>query len=203
MFPNDFVVMESRQGFVVSRERPLWRVTQGALRIDSRLAPDACSGFSRIALAGDVVGIEQWAGTDCNLAMKALVPTRLEPVDLANTPLTQLLMDSVVTAHQRGREALELRTGPVARRIQALLVLFSRQNHSDWDSVQDCPLPHLTDMSDIVDAAPETVSRVFANLRGMDCVLERKRQKAKFSAAAVRDMVLVMGMTASPGIRAA
>lgn len=203
MLPSDFVVLEPRQGFDVSRERPLWRVKQGALRIDSRQAPDARSGFSRIALAGDVVGIEQWAGTDCSLVMRALVPTALESVDLASTPLTQLLMDSVVTAHQRGREALELRTGPVARRVQALLVLFSRQNNTDWDSVQDCALPHLTDMSDIVDAAPETVSRVFANLRGMDCVLERKRQKAKFSAAAVRDMVLVVGMTASPGLRAA
>lgn len=199
MLPSDFVVLQPRQGFNVSREWPLWLVNHGALRIDSHQVSSARNVFSRIALAGDVVGIEQWAGTDFNLVMKALVPTQLKPVDLASTPLMQLLMDSVVTAHQRSREALELRTGPVARRVQALLMLFSRQNDADWDSVQDCALPHLTDMSEIVDAAPETVSRVFANLRGMDCVLERKRQKAKFSAAAVRDMV----MTASPGIRAA
>ena len=195
--------LEPRQGFSVSREHPLWRVKEGALRIDSVSVSSSRTVFSRIAFPGDVVGIEQWAGTDCNLVMKALVPTQLELVDLVATPITQLLMDSVVIAHQRSSEALQLRTGPVARRVQALLVLFSQQSQANSDSVQDCALPHLTDMSEILDAAPETVSRVFANLRGMDYVLERKPQKAKFSAAAVRDMVLVMGMTASPGGKAA
>lgn len=172
------------------------------MRIDNASATGSKPAFSRIAFPGDVVGIEQWAGTGCNLVMKALVPTQLELVDLSATPIAQILMDSVVIAHQRSSEALQLRTGPVARRVQALLVLFSQQSTSNAESVQDCALPHLTDMSEILDAAPETVSRVFANLRGMDYVIERKRQKAKFSAAAVRDMVLVMGMTASPGIKA-
>lgn len=194
--------LEPRQGFAVSREQPLWRVKEGALRVDNADETGANAVFSRIAFPGDVVGIEQWAGTACNLLMNALVPTQLELVDLDATPIAQVLMDSVVTAHQRSSEALQLRTGPVARRVQTLLVLFSQQSKANSESVQDCALPHLTDMSEILDAAPETVSRVFANLRGMDYVLERKRQKAKLSVAAVRDMALIMGMTASPGIKA-
>ena len=62
--------------------------------------------------------------------------------------------------------------------------------------VADCPVPYLADLSDIVDAAPETVSRVLASMREHDFLQDRKPQKARFSSQALKGLEMVAGMSA-------
>lgn len=180
--------------------RPMWRVVQGVLRIDSALE-DGRSRFVRMAMPGDVVGVERWAGTDSSLRAYALTEALVEPVQASSAEVIDILVDTVVTAHQRGSEALELRSGPVAKRVQRLLLLLATAHGNVGTDSQACAIPHLVDMSEILDAAPETVSRVFSSLRGQDYLQERTRQRARFDVTAMRGLQSVAGMTSSVALR--
>jgi hypothetical protein len=108
----------------------------------------------------------------------------------------------VVTAHQRCREVVSLRTGPVSRRLKYLLLMFAESVNPDVTATAECDLPSLSDLSDILDAAPETVSRVFASMRQLDYLQDRKPQKARFNSLALRAHALLPGMsTSSPLLR--
>lgn len=183
--------LDPREVFVPNAQQPLWRVVSGALRIDSAPAGEP-SRFVRLALPGDVIGVEQWAGIHDPLSLRALIDSRLTPVHATGQPMMQMLMDTVVVAHQRCREVVTLRTGPVAQRIKALLLMFAQGS----GPVADCPVPYLADLSDIVDAAPETVSRVLGSMREHDFLQDRKPQKARFSSQALRGLEMVAGMSA-------
>jgi hypothetical protein len=98
-----------RETLIPDAQQPLWRVQSGALRIDSAPAGEA-SRFVRLALPGDVVGLERWAGTHASLSQRALIAARVLPLALDGQPMLQILMDSVVLGHQRYREVVSLRT---------------------------------------------------------------------------------------------
>ena len=188
--------LEPREVLAPDAPQQLWRVATGALRIDSA-PPDEASRFVRLALPGDVIGVEQWAGTNDHLSLRALIDTSLTPVEATGPQMMQILMETVVVAHQRCREVVTLRSGPVAQRIQALLLMFAPQTPAQGNvSVADCPVPYLADLSEIVDAAPETVSRVLGSMRAHDFLQDRKPQKARFSSQALRGLEMVAGMSA-------
>jgi hypothetical protein len=178
----------------------LWRVTQGVLRIDSAPAGETVH-FVRLALPGDVLGVEHWAGGEETLRYRALVACVVEPLNLEPSVMLPILMDTVVVAHQRSREAMELRTGPVAQRLKSLLLMFA-QGQAPMDALAvECQLPNLADLHDILDAAPETISRVFGNMRGMAMLQDRRPQKASFSSQTLRRQALKPGMSASPNLQ--
>jgi hypothetical protein len=191
--------MVAREVLASDELRQLWRVASGVLRIDS--APKGeTARFVRLALPGDVIGVEQWVGSNDSLVLRALIATRLSPVSATGDPMMQILMETVVVAHQRCREVVTLRSGPVAKRIKALLLMFADGAHADntekGGGTSDFRVPHLADLSDIVDAAPETVSRVFASMRELDFLQERRPQKARFSRQTLRDLDILPGMSA-------
>jgi len=187
--------LDAREVLAADASRPLWRVASGALRIDSA-PPGEASRFVRLALPGDVIGVEQWAGTNDHLSLRALIDSQLTPVAATGEPMMQILMETVVVAHQRCREVVTLRSGPVAQRIKALLLMFAQGRQAGGGSVADCPVPFLADLSDIVDAAPETVSRVLGSMREHDFLQDRKPQKARFSSQALKGLEMVAGMSA-------
>jgi len=188
--------LEPREVFAADAPHQLWRVASGALRIDSA-PPDEANRFVRLALPGDVIGVEQWAGTNDHLSLRALIDTSLTPVEASGPQMMQVLMETVVVAHQRCREVVTLRSGPVAQRIKALLLMFAQgQPIGNNASVSDCPVPYLADLSEIVDAAPETVSRVLGSMRAHDFLQGRKPQKARFSSQALKGLEMVAGMSA-------
>lgn len=185
-----------RHAILASTHTPMWRVVSGALRIDAEYEGKP-SRFVRLALPGDVIGVEQWAKTDNSLKAYALVTTVVEPINAEQTQIIDLLVEAVVIAHQRSSEALELRRGPVAKRVQKLLMLFGELKGGTAESNLQCELPHLVDMADVLDAAPETISRVFSNMRDRQCVQERKPLAAVFDMSALNELGSVAGMSAS------
>ncbi|MBP8286994.1 MAG: Crp/Fnr family transcriptional regulator [Rhodoferax sp.] len=187
--------LEPREVLAPDAPQQLWRVATGALRIDSA-PPDEASRFVRLALPGDVIGVEQWAGTNDHLSLRALIDTSLTPVEATGPQMMHILMETVVVAHQRCREVVTLRSGPVAQRIKALLLMFAQGRRAGNGSVADCPVPYLADLSDLVDAAPETVSRVLGSMREHDFLQDRKPQKARFSSQALKGLEMVAGMSA-------
>jgi hypothetical protein len=135
------------------------------------------------------------------LRYRALIACVLEPVNLEASAMVPVLMDTVVVAHQRSREAMELRTGPVAQRLKSLLLMFAQGQEPMDSHAVECQVPNLADLHDILDAAPETISRVFANMRGMSMLQDRRPQKASFSSQALRKRALMPGMSASANLQ--
>jgi CRP-like cAMP-binding protein len=194
----------AREVLAPAELRQLWRVESGALRIDSAPKGEKAR-FVRLALPGDVIGVEQWVGSNDSLALRALIATCLSPVEATGAPMMQVLMETVVVAHQRCREVVTLRTGPAARRIQALLLMFAQSDEA-WagagsidQAAHDVAVPNLADLSDILDITPETVSRVFASLRERNFLQGRRPQKARFSSQALRGLEIVAGMSKQLG----
>jgi len=199
-FSKPGTILAAREGLATSDQKQLWRVQSGALRIDSAL-PGEASRFMRLALPGDVIGVEQWVGTDDSLSVRALTPVTLSPVQAQGAEMMTLLMETVVVAHQRCREVVSLRTGQAAQRVKCLLLMFADSVNPNTKSSADCALPNLSDMADILDAAPETVSRVFSSMRQLDYLQDRKPHKARFSSPALRAQALIPGMTGSSALQ--
>ena len=191
--------LSAREGLAALDMTQLWRVETGALRIDSA-QPGEASRFMRLALPGDVIGVENWVGTDDALSLRALTPVTLSPVQASGPEMMHILMETVVIAHQRCREVVSLRTGPVAQRLKALLLMFAQEQTEDACAA-NCDVPNLADLSDILDAAPETVSRVFASMRAMQVVQGRTPKRARFSSEALRHLEIVAGMTSPRAAR--
>jgi hypothetical protein len=61
--------LNTREGLAASETAQMWRVQTGALRIDSAVEGEA-RRFMRLALSGDVIGVEQWVGTDDTLCAR-------------------------------------------------------------------------------------------------------------------------------------
>ncbi|PJC20909.1 MAG: hypothetical protein CO065_04525 [Comamonadaceae bacterium CG_4_9_14_0_8_um_filter_57_21] len=192
--------MTAREGLATSDLTQLWRLQAGAMRIDSAQAGEP-SRFMRLALPGDVIGVEKWVGSDDAMSLRALTPVTLVPVQACGAEMMHILMETVVVAHQRCREVVSLRTGPVSQRVKCLLLMFADSVNPQAKSTAECALPHLSDMADILDAAPETVSRVFGSMRRLDYLQDRKPQRARFDSLALRAQALIPGMTASSALQ--
>jgi CRP-like cAMP-binding protein len=191
--------LSAREGLAALDMTKLWRVETGALRIDSA-QPGEASRFMRLALPGDVIGVENWVGTDDALSLRALTPVTLSPVQATGPEMMHILMETVVIAHQRCREVVSLRTGPASQRVKCLLLMFADSVNQEAKSTAECAVPNLSDMADILDVAPETVSRVFSSMRKLDYLQDRKPRRARFSSLALRAQALIPGMTASSAV---
>jgi CRP-like cAMP-binding protein len=144
--------------------RLLWRIETGTMRIDS-VSEDGSLHFVRLAIAGDILGMESVAGVTEKLTIRALTPTRLAPLNVVEEPqLMPLLLESLSKAHQRCREVVSLRTGAVEDRIRRLLRILSVVETAS-DATATCNLPSLGNIAEIVHSTPETVCRVLASLR--------------------------------------
>ena len=169
----------------------LWRVASGALRIDSSFKGESAK-FLRLALPGDVIGVERWAGTDDCLTLQALVDTRVSAVHATGLPMMQILMDTVVTNHQRCREVVSLRTGAIHHRLRVLFWMFAqvaRQQSAGRDSpASGFSVPRMADISDMVDAAPATVSRALHHIHDLVFFQEGRQPKARLSSRMMREL---------------
>lgn len=192
--------LNARESLPAADLTHLWRVQTGALRIDSATTGEP-GRFMRLALPGDVIGVEQWVGTPDILAYRALTPVVLCPVLSSAPEMMEILMETVVVAHQRCREVVTLRTGPVSQRVKTLLLMFAEHVSPNAQTHAECALPNLADMSEVLDAAPETVSRVFSSMRRLDYLQDRKPQRAHFDRQVLRNKALIPGMSASVALQ--
>lgn len=165
----------------------LWRLESGALRIDSE-TPGGARDFVRLALPGDLLGVESLVGVAESLLVRAITPTRLVPVVLHDSgQLKQMLMDTIVKGHQRCRQMVSLRTGSTTVRIKRLLQMLVNGDEPGAGEHSACALPTLNDMAAIVNAAPETVCRVLGSLRQLDVLQDCSPSSAKHHRLELRE----------------
>lgn len=179
---RDLVQREALSGTEVHY---LWRLESGALRIDSA-DPDGVETLVRLALPGDLLGMESALGVPDRFSVRALTASRLVPINRSTGELSTLLMACVITGYQRNRDMVRLRSGCAADRIKALLRMLTQANSTGTMQTAACTLPTLSDIAAIVHAAPETVSRALAGLRQTSFLHESSPQGDKHKRLALR-----------------
>lgn len=176
----------------------VWQLDSGALRLDRS---DAEGGqFMQLALPGDMVGAELLAACPYTYTARALVPCTVSICKMnSDTERRMALVDGLLQQQRQVAELVALRTGPAQDRLKQLLLLLV-PDESAWDEGgARCALPTLKDMAAILDTAPETVSRIFANLKRTHLLDVRQRQSASFNVSRLRDAAWPTGMTRSDG----
>lgn len=137
---------------------PLWRVTQGAFRLD-RPNRDG-STFVQLALVGDLVGVEGLCAAPYTCTATALMDSQagMEPVG-SEINRYKLLAQGFLQQQRRALDTVQLRSGPIGGRVGHLLKLLGRQADGSVVALARKALPSLSELALIVDSTPETVCR--------------------------------------------
>jgi hypothetical protein len=86
-----------RQVLTMNELNALWRIESGTVRINSVDESDESKiNFVRLALPGDLLGVECFSGVEKTLQVRAITPVKLQPVDVADDKaMTALLMKTI------------------------------------------------------------------------------------------------------------
>jgi CRP-like cAMP-binding protein len=151
---------------------PLWRVAAGVVRLERKHGPQR--QVVRLALPGDLIGIESLCGKPYQFDANALTPLRIEPVACTAPEERDCLMQQALLQQlARYEDMATLRTGPVAQRLAHLLRLLGLAWQAWSRPVVGAKsqagggrkmLPSLREMAQVVDAQHETVCRALARL---------------------------------------
>lgn len=169
-----------REALSIAETYTVWRLESGALRIDSKRT-DETESLVRLAMPGDLIGVESLLGVQDRFTVRALTPSRLVPLELLEGKMPQLLMDSVITGYKRSCEMVQLRTGTAQERVKYLLVLLTEAGGGYMNGNTTCALPTLGDIAGIVHVALETVCRVLASLRQASFLQDCSPSTAKYT----------------------
>lgn len=158
--------------FAASESGPLWRVRVGVVRLER--VHGSSRQIVRLALPGDLIGVEALCGEPYRFDATALTEASVEPVRLDDSvEHGELMRQALLQQQTRFEDMTSLRTGPVAQRLVHMLRLLghavqlrSRQALGSWppDGVTRKSLPPLRDIAHVVDAQHETVCRSLAKL---------------------------------------
>lgn len=146
---------------------PIWRVTEGLVRLDRDQGPQRQP--VQIAMAGDLIGVEALCGQRYCFNATALTACRLALVDAAGAEAREHLFQQALLQQQsRSQDMAALRTGSVLQRITHLIHLLgferaqpSQQPHAE--AIRSA-LPTLREIAQVIDAKTETVCRVLGQL---------------------------------------
>jgi len=174
---KQLIQLKPREVLGNDKARQVWQVTEGALRIDNYCAPDSLR-FIRLALPGDILGLEQLAGEREPDVARAITKVSLTQLYIQDDhELAQLFRDALIRHHRRCRETASLRIGTVEERVRRLLLLIA-YGKDDFQSIARLlTIPSLVNIASIINAAPETVSRIVSGLRESGFLQEERRQQ--------------------------
>jgi CRP-like cAMP-binding protein len=179
----------------------LWRLRHGLVSV---VRADASSDdVLWLASPGDLIGADRLAGDTQPLCVVAVTTALLSPVAAdVDLPATTLLAQAYAQARRQARDLLRLRTGAVADRVKALLLLMGTHTGGGGDHV-DMELPSLRRLADVLDTAPETVCRVLARLRDMQLLEPAAPGRLRLTLAELQALSPPPGMTACGRAKAA
>lgn len=176
----------------------VWQLETGALRLDRM---DAAGGrFVQIVLPGDLLGLELLVAYPYAHNARAIVPSQVRRRTLSGEAERRLvMMEGLMQQQRRGEDLVMLRSGAAQDRLKHLLLMLAPEETPWLAEGAACALPTIKDMAAIIDTSPETVSRIFANLKRTQILDSRERQSARFSLARLRESEWPTGMTRSDG----
>lgn len=168
--------------FAIGDPGSVWQLERGVMRLD-RAGRDGVVGLAQVALPGDWLGLEAIAAYGHQFEARAVVPCLVRRCSLMTDAERRLaLMDALLQSQQRAADLVALRTGPAGVRLKSLLALLALTT-GDPAHDEERALPTIRDMAVLIDATPETVSRILSQLRRRQVLTGRSRQGARFSLA--------------------
>ena len=179
----------------VSAPGCVWRLVSGALRLHNA-HPGNAEALVSLALPGDLVGVERLAGLPVPMQGLAILPAQLAEVPVDAGELAAVVKSAYMCALQRSADMVALRGGTVPNRVRHLLLLIAESQRGDSGTV-GITLPSLRDISDIINATRETVSRVLGGLKKLDLLHDRKAQTGLLKVPDLRQFSFLPGMTCS------
>lgn len=157
----------------------LWRIESGTVRINSvDEFNEGKVSFVRLALPGDLLGVECFSGLSETLQIRAITPVKLQAVSVEDDKeMTALLMQTIATNHVRCRQVVSLRTGTVDARVKCLLQMLKPEGSPVFNEFAVDTLPSLGNMAEIVHSTRETVCRVLTSLREANLLTRDSRRQ--------------------------
>jgi CRP-like cAMP-binding protein len=152
-----------------------WRVVSGSVRLD-RSGIDGLS-FGGLAVSGDIIGMETLMFGRYSFAARALSLCTLErwTDDKWSAPSDNLLW-MLTHAQQRAAQLIAMRCGRPIERIRRLMCLLARPAPEGQGT--RIAVPRLSDMAEITNLTPETVSRTLSELRRQGEIERTNREMA-------------------------
>jgi CRP-like cAMP-binding protein len=174
----------------------VYQLESGVLRLDR--AGREGGGFVQIALPGDLLGLELLATYPHAFTARALVPSVARPRSLPTDAERRMaLLEGLTQQQQRLADLVALRSGTAQERLKHLLGLLAPAD-SHWAGEAALKaLPTIKDVAAVIDSTPETVSRIFANLKRSQILSGRQRQGASFNRTRLLESEWPAGMTRS------
>lgn len=164
--------------FEAGHAGPVWQVTRGMLRLE-RIGEEGAS-FVQLALPGDLVGVEALCAEPYAFSVAAVVDSEAVALVLdSDAARHQTLAHAFLQQQRRTAEAVRLRSGSVASRVEHFLGTLAQASGALTQRVRDAELPYLRDIAQIVDSAPESVCRAMSGL-----VAPRRPRRHRSPAAA-------------------
>lgn len=162
----------------------VWQLNQGLVRLEA-VTPEGAS-FVRLALPGDLLGAEAALHQPYTFRAVAVTDCRVTQVDDSNDMQRMLiLMSAFMQEQDRAADAMRMRQGPVAARLDHLLqVLDAGMDQDEPTSVRQRKLPQLRDLAFIIDSTPESACRYLTRHLGLHRQRRYRRTNAVQQAAA-------------------
>lgn len=162
----------------------VWQLSQGLVRLEA-VTPEGAS-FVRLALPGDLLGAEAALHQPYTFRAVAVTDCRVTQVDDSNDMQRMLiLMSAFMQEQDRAADAMRMRQGPVAARLDHLLqVLDAGMDQEEPVSVRQRKLPQLRDLAFIIDSTPESACRYLTRHLGLHRQRRYRRTNAVQQAAA-------------------
>lgn len=195
---QDLVRLESGEVlFDAGATGMVWQLESGAIRLD-RMEREGAR-FVHLALPGDLLGLELLAAYPYAYTARAIVPCVARQKQLPSEAQRRMaLIEGLLQQQRRSEDVVRLRSGAAQDRLKHLLLALTPEGTS-WTGEETCALPTIKDMAAIIDTAPETVSRIFANLKRTQILAGRQRQGASYSLSRLVQAEWPTGMTRSDG----
>lgn len=174
----------------------IWTVVEGALRQD--LVEHGSQRFVQLALAGDHLSTELLCGLPTLYRTSAVTRCTLQRLPIEGDAGRCAAISAALTqACCRAADLIALRTGPATERVRQLLLLLSCKGRAGADGPAHIELPRLRNIAAIVDAAPETVSRILSTWRRDSMLRDTDASTVQFDRARLASCEILEGTTRS------
>lgn len=151
------------------------------------------STFIRLVLPGDYLGVERFTESQLSVEYITITPCSIQREFAVNSELpADVLKTVLIQSYKRCKDVVAyLRCGSAQERLTHLLMMMVSPEHQQKSNTTEraCLMPSIKDMANIVDVAPESISRTIANLKKDNILANRKRFTANLNLSLIEPMV--------------
>lgn len=188
---NSTWTLDSNQVVQEPSQNEYYLLLAGCIRINY-VNKKGESTFIRLVLPGDYLGVERFTESQLSVEYITITPCSIQREFAVNSELpADVLKTVLIQSYKRCKDVVAyLRCGSAQERLTHLLMMMvsPEPQQKSTSSEIACLMPSIKDMANIVDVAPESISRTIANLKKDNILANRKRFTAKLNLSLIEPM---------------